>query len=125
MAKNVISLQNTTTGQLSGEGNISTLNDDINFGLIPISEEERRSDRFPTHTVEVIRASTGEYVEVGVAWQKTMKRGTDAGLPMFSCKFSDPGLPPWRFSIFPADGKEEGNYRVKLNGRDGRGHNDD
>ena len=79
---------------------------------------EQRSEKSPTHVLEV-RSPDGEFIEVGAAWQREMKRGDNAGNPMFSLMFSDPSLPDWmnNLAAFPGDEKSEaGNsiYRIEF-----------
>lgn len=54
----------------------------------------------PSHRVGV-RGPQGEFIDIGAAWTKTMKRGTGVGEEFLSVTLDDPSFPhPINFAVF-------------------------
>ena len=72
----------------------------IEFGLSPVAEEDRRSDKAPTHTIQY-RGPHGKWAEIGVAWKQKITRGEHDGADMFSLQITDPDFSDLRLAAFP------------------------
>jgi len=85
-------------------GRISSLTYKFPFRLI--SNSNPMSADAPTHLA--FADGQGPQVEIGVAWQRTLERGDQAGKPFFSMVFDDPSFPaPLNVSAFPRAGVKE------------------
>ena len=95
-------------GVLSGE--INTLQYFFGFSLQII--QNATSGKAPTHDI-VAKKSNGTYVKVGIAWERKLQRGENAGQSMFSLVFNDPMFTETiNFSCFPEG--QDGTYSVNF-----------
>jgi uncharacterized protein (DUF736 family) len=74
----------------------------MNIGFWLELNRDRRSYKSPSHVV-MAKAPAGHCVQVGVAWEYTIRTGNTSGLPMYSIQIDDPTLTPEPvvFSAFP------------------------
>ncbi len=64
------------------------------------SQTASRDATAPSHRVAV-RGPQGDFVEIGAAWSKSMKRGANSGDEFLSVTLDDPSFPhPINFAVF-------------------------
>lgn len=84
------------------KGEIRTMKLCLSFYLQPILGKKSQSS--PDYDV-IARSPLGHTCQVGVAWERTMKRGDNVGQSMFSFQLSDPdfGDSEIYFNAFPSN----------------------
>lgn len=80
------------------KGEFTTAHHAVDFRLDKI--EGDRPEKAPTHEI-VTRGGHGRFAVIGMAWEHTIKRGDNAGAPMYMLEFDDPDLPQIRLTAFP------------------------
>lgn len=81
------------------KGDFTTAHHAVDFRLDKI--EGDRPEKAPTHEI-VTRGGHGRFATIGMAWEHTIKRGENAGAPMYMLEFDDPDLPAFRLTAFPS-----------------------
>lgn len=82
------------------KGKISTLEATFILKLIP--NEEMKKENSPTHSI-MAQSFSGDTIQIGSAWERTINEGKSRGLKMFSLAMEDPSFKaPLNCSAFPS-----------------------